>query len=363
MSDPLTNAIKKAQLEYEELSNKEHELRKQRVDHQYKQYTRKKEQQEAFNNLPIGQNIDERAAKLAAENQDYIEHARKSAIFLGMDIFKDKIALFPRNILFIGAKTGGGKSTCVANFTESYLRQGKRVLIITNEEFVTDTLNRIIFLLHNMPYTNHDELTNEQVELCKELYPKIMQKVEVIDDYFNGKGGTTTTLEGLKSIYNTLLEQHKAGEEPYDAILIDYIQNIQTSIEQPNIPQHEVLKQLGGFSDVWKGLYPAPIVMFSQLKPNNAKDGDVDMKQRIEQCKGIMNHATTAIELVEDRANLKTTFKIHKSRFKGSTGLEVPVGFERGRFVPYTQEFMNKVLIKKDKENYSKLLGNVFEEN
>jgi len=360
MGDNLTNPIKEAIVEGEVLKEKEYELRKTRVEIQHKELKERQKQQEAFGILPIGQNIEERADKLVVENEEYVKLAKQSATFLSMDIFKDKVALFPRNIILIGAETGTGKSTTVANYIESSLKQGKRLLVITNEEYSTDILNRVVFLLNGWAYTNHDEITDEQLAECKRLYPQLMKRVEIIDDKFNGIGGTTTTLEGIKSVCETITKQYQAGHKPYDGgILIDYVQNIKTSIEIPHLAQWQVLDRLGAWMDNWKGTYPAPALLFSQLKATNS-DND-SFKDRIEKFKAVMNHATTAIEVKADRENLRTEWIFRKNRFKGAVGISVFTGYEKGRYIDYDQEFMTKTRLKKDAKKHAETLGKVFE--
>lgn len=360
MSDELTNPIKKAMKEAEEIQEKEYELRKTRVEVQHRELQLRQAQQAAFDRLPIGKNILERANRLADENEEYIRLAKQAATFLGMKIFKDKVALFPRNIILVGAETGTGKSTTVANFTESYIRQGKRVLIITNEEYPTDILNRIVFLLNNWAYTNHDEVTEEQLAECRRMYPVLMRRIEIIDDKFNKLGGTTTTLEGIQGICNTLGENLKDGEQAYDAILVDYVQNIKHSTESSFLAQWQVLDRLGAFLDNWKGQYPAPIILFSQLKASN--DEHSEMKSRIEKFKAIMNHVTTAIEVKVDRENLRTEWVFRKNRFKGAVGISVFTGYNKGRYVEYDQEFMNRVRLKNEEKKHRSLMGDVFKQ-
>lgn len=359
MSDDLTNPIKQAMIEGEELREKEYEIRKRRVELQHHELKIREAQQNAFSNLPIGQNTTERALRLADENEEYVRLAKKSATFLNMDVFKDKVALFPRNILLFGAETGTGKSTTVANFTESYLRKGKRVLIITNEEYTTDILNRVVFLMNNWAYTNHDEITEEQLAECRRAYPVLLKRIEVIDDKFNGLGGTTTTLEGIQGICNHIADKFRGGEIPYDAVLIDYVQNIKYSTQNTGLVQWQVLDRLGAFLDNWKAEYPAPILLFSQLKGSG--DGSTDFKDRIEKFRAIMNHATTAIEVKADRDNLRTEWTFRKNRFKGAVGISVFTGYDKGRYIEYNQDFMNQVRLKNEQKKHAKLMGGVFD--
>ena len=230
MSSNLTNVIEEAVKETQEIQEKEYAIRKNRVAIQHTELENRLKQQQAFTSLPIGKNIAVRAERLSKENEEYIKLAKNAATFLSMEIFKDKVALFPRNIILIGAETGTGKSTTVANFIVSYLKQNKRCIVLTNEEYPTDILNRVVFLLNNWAYTDHNDITPEQLSECRRCYPLIMQRVEIIDDKFNGLGGTTTTLEGIMSVLNELKRQKDGGENTYDAILIDYIQYIRILI-------------------------------------------------------------------------------------------------------------------------------------
>jgi|GEM_PF-3061914 len=358
MSESTLNPIQQAIEESALLKEREYEIRKNKVDIQHQELTERLAKKKAFGSLPIGKNIRERSDKLIIENEEYIKLAKGAVTFLGMDVFKDKVALFPRNIILIGAETGTGKSTTCANFIRSYLKEGRRVLIVTNEENRTDILNRVIFLNKGWVYSNHDEITEEQLVECKRLYPILMQRIEIIDDMFNGIGGTTTTLEGIVSIYKTLKEQAAAGEKPYDAVLIDYIQNIRTSVDAPSLAQWQVLQRLGSFIDNFKGEYNAPTILFSQLKAATEANGSY--KERIEGYKAISNHATTAMEVKMDRENLRTEWIFRKNRFKDAVGISVITGYDRGRYVEYNQEFMNVVRLKNDAKKHKELLSKTF---
>jgi len=359
MTDKLTNPIIEAIEESKNLENKEYELRKQRVDHQYDQLQDAKIKTEAFKRVKIGGNSKARASKLAKENREYIELAKSAAVFLDMEEFKDKVALFPRNIILLGAETGTGKSTTVANFVISYMKQGKKCLIITNEEYETDILNRIVFLLRGWSYNNHNEITEEQLLECDRMYPILYENfIEIIHDKSNEVGGTTTSLEGIQSVFNSLVEELKLGNK-YDAILVDYVQNIKYSTEVTSLAQWQVLDRLGAFLDGWKGEYPAPIILFSQLK--SATSAGEAFKDRQEKFKAIMNHCTTAIEILADRENLRTEWIFRKNRFKGAVGVSVFTGYERGRYVPYSSEFRSKNLIKKDRKEHLSKMASAFD--
>lgn len=356
----LTEQLKKIQQEANELKEKQHAVYKKRVESQYKQLQTMEEMDMSFDNLPIGENIAERYSKLAEENEEYFKMAKNASVFLDMEVFKDKVALFPRNIILISAETGTGKSTTVANFVSTFISKGKKkVLIITNEEYPHDILNRILFLQNNWVYSNHDDVTPEQLALCKKAYPILGQRIEIIHDGFNGgMGGVTTTLEGIKGVCGILKKKLANGDEPYDAILIDYIQNVSSSVNAPGMAKWQVMQQLGTYLDNFKGQYPAPIIAFSQLKSDSK--GEKDFKERLEGFKGFMNHATTAIELKVNREYLYTEWIFRKNRFKSGMNTSVFTGFDRGKYVEYTNEFKQKTLVKAEQKKHADLMGNIF---
>lgn len=352
----LVDALKEAQEESREMNEKQYKLTKKRIETQYQQLEEQERLKNAFNKLPIGKNVEERYKKLAVENTEYIKLARDGGTFLGMDVFKDKVALFARNLILLSAETGTGKSTTVANFVESYLKQNKKIIIVTNEENPNDILNRILFLLNDWIYSHHDQITDEQLELCEKAYPKLGKVVEVIHDQFNGIGGTTTTLEGIKSVCQNLIDLRQEEGITYDAIIIDYIQNISSSIEAPSMAKWQVMQKTMTYLDNFKNVYDAPVLVFSQLKSNS---GDASYKDRLEGYKAIINHATTAIEIKIDRENLRTEWLFVKNRFK-SVGSSVFTGFDKGRYVEYDQEFKNRTLAKVEQKKHQKVLGNLF---
>jgi hypothetical protein len=357
MNDDISNPIKQAMLDGEILKKQEYEIRKGKAESEFDNLKSRQERKKAFSNLPIGQNIEFRAAERIKENEEYIRLAKKSETFLGMDMFKDKIALFPRNIIFIGAETGTGKSTTVANFVESMIKRSKKVLIITNEEYPTDILNRIIFLLRGWAYTDHNDITEEQLAICSQLYPLLMTRIEIINDKFNGVGGTTTTLEGIQAVLTQIADQYRAGADPFNAILIDYVQNIKSSNDYPLLSMWQVLDRLSSFLDGWKATYPAPLLLFSQLKENS---GDERFKDRIEGLKAMVNCATTAIEVKVDRENLRTEWVFRKNRFKGAIGISVFTGYDKGRYVAYDQNFKSKIQEYRAKKSQNELMGKVW---
>lgn len=326
-----------------ELSKKEFELKKARIEVQHEKLAQQVKELEGFKKFKIGSS-DERIATLKIQNREYIDMAKKATVFLNIDEFRGLVPLFPRNLILVGAQTGDGKSTLTANMAYQFLAQNKRVLIITNEEHPTDVMNRIICLTKGWTYHDHTSITPEQQDEFDKLYPILSKRLEVIDDAYNGVGGLTTTLEGMHAIQHSLLEDKS---NPYEIIIIDYYQNANTSNKNPSASTYEVQHEVGRSWDIFKTKYNAPIIMLSQLKAVK-EDDTTPFKERIEGRKSIYNFCTCAIEVKANKQDSTTEWAFKKSRFARSIGVTVKTGFDRGRYVKYGREFAAKITSEKD---------------
>jgi replicative DNA helicase len=363
MNKQLTKEIVEESLKIvKDLSQKEFELKKARIEVQHEILSQKAKELEGFKSFKIGGN-DERIHKLREQNKEYIELAKKGSVFLKNDEFKGLVPLFPRNMILVGAQTGDGKSTLTANMTYQFLAQGENVLVITNEEHPTDIMNRVICLTKGWSYHDHTSITPEQQAEFDRMYPILSQKLEIIDDNYNGVGGLTTTLEGIKAIQKSLLE----NEKKFGIIIYDYFQNTNTSNKNPSASGFEVLHEVGRSWDIFKNQYNAPIIILSQLKAASEED-KTPFKERIEGRKSIYNFCTCAIEVKANKETSTTEWIFKKSRFAKAMGVTVKTGFDRGRYVPYNREFAAKVerermekqmaeIRKKDSAKINEILG------
>ena len=313
-----------------ELGEKKHAIEKAKINWQYEDLERRERENNAFANLKLAPLDKAGIDKLIQSNREYIELAKGGSVFLGIEDFDGVVPMFARNIIFVAAKTGTGKSTTSANITLQAIRQNKRVLVVTNEENPTDILNRIIFNIRGWHYSDHRKITAEQQAEMDKMYPLLNQRITIVDDASNGVGGTTTTLEGMESILHHL----KQEEIKYDVIIIDYIQNFISSLKIPSLDQWKVIDRIGKMLDQFKSNYNAPIIVMSQLK-----EGDAPFKERIEKCKSFLNSVTCAIEIDTDFESKSTSWTIRKARFNGTNGKVIHTGFDKGRYIKYDVEF------------------------
>lgn len=247
---------------------------------------------------------------------------------------------FTRESLYlICAYTGNGKSTIAANISFPLFKQGKKVLVISNEESRRDVVFRIACLELGYNFNDWkkgamDVSRQDEVEKC---FPEITKYVKVID--VNYKEGLTTKLEGVKSALNSV------KNTDYSCVMIDYYQLIQYSVADPSRGRYDVLNDLR----IWMGQYikgsNIPIVIFAQLH-SIGKRQNKDLDSRIKECPSVQEPATVVIEVIPNFNDQTSEFIIHKDRF-GFAGNKIKCGFDKGRYVNFTEEFKRNVLEKK----------------
>lgn len=350
--DPLVGAVqeginKKAVLEEKRISvlEKDLQVKERKLDSELARIALADKETAAAKTISYSRISDSDIASIKKENVEYMSAARNKMRFIHKR-FDKAIPFFRKNLILIGGKTGEGKSTTVANIVNETIDQispntGKRcrVLVITNEEKSADVYNRVTCLRKGWHYVNHDEFTDEQVNTFNEYFEGLSKTgvLTVVDDSFGGVNGTTTTVEGICQIFDSLM----ANKEYYDVIIIDYYQNISSSRNNPYMKNWEVHEFMASKLDQYKNLYPAPIILMAQVKPPT-EDGQ-PFKLRVEGSKSISNKATCTVELVAERELLCSHWTIHKSRFNQAVGETIDTGYDNGKYVEYNDAFKLKV--------------------
>jgi hypothetical protein len=230
------------------------------------------------------------------------------------------------NLYLFCAYTGSGKSTVAANISYPLWKQGKKVLVVSNEETKQDVLFRIACLDRGYSFNEwkKGQMSQEKQRECLMLFPEISQFVKVLD--VTWRDGLTTKIEGVKKALESI-----RGKD-YSCVLIDYYQLIKDSLYDRERTRYDVLNDLR----IWLGQYikgcEVPVCLFVQLYSMGKRGGVKDIDARIKECSAIVEPATVIIEVIPNFEESTTDFVIHKDRF-GVAGHRIMCPFDKGRYL------------------------------
>lgn len=322
-------------------------LQEHRVERDLATLLQNKEELEKGKTVDFSRLSQEYVDELVSSSNQYIDAAKKSMCFMNED-FRLVVPFFKKNLILIGADTGDGKSTTVANVIYSTVTNinpatGKlgRVLVLSNEEAPEDFYNRITAVHLGLKYTNHNLITDEEKDQYAKFIPLWCKndRLSIIGDTYQGISGWTTTLEGIEKIFTSLLE---SGNPP-DVVILDYYQNVKRSKNDPELDQYKVQAMFAAFLDKMKLVYPGPIVVMAQMKRLTGDEDTTPFNVRLKGSKEICDKATFIAEITPERALLRSKWKVWKSRFNDSAGENLLVGYDRGKFVPYSEDFQKSI--------------------
>lgn len=340
----------------EALSQKELDLKEKRIDVAFEAFVKNKERTEKSQSVTFGKMDVEEVARLIKDNEDYLEAAKHPMPFINSE-FDDMVPFFRNNLILICSQTGGGKSTTVCSIVEALIKKknpltGKpyKCLVLSNEENESDVYNRITCHIKGWQYTNHNKFTDEErSEFSK--FIKIFTEtgnVTVIGDTYKGVSGWTTTVQGIRRIFQSLIE----NKDEYSVVILDYYQNVTSSSDQPELNQYQVQDILSNEFDRIKNVYPGAIVVMAQIDKLKDEDDTTPYNVRIKGAKKIATKCTFICEIIPEYKLYRSTWVIHKSRFTNAINKRILTGFKKGKYVPYSLDFQKSIakLVEKNLE-------------
>ncbi len=250
----------------------------------------------------------------------------KERLTLINDSLTKAIPLVRENLYLFAAYTGSGKSSTAANISYPLWKQGKKVLIISNEETQKDVISRIACLEAGINFQSviRGEITKMEEMSYVVHIPSIKQHVIVI----SAEDPRTTRLEGMKNILDA------ARNEDFAAIIIDYFQLIKYSEQFPNKEPYKVMMEFKDYLNGYVKTATAPVIMFAQLwslSKRPAKGTELD--SRLKECASIQDGASVVVEIVPNFQESTTDFLVCKDRFFGRKGEKLTCPYQKGRFL------------------------------
>lgn len=227
------------------------------------------------------------------------------------------ISLTP-GLIAVGAPSGTGKSTCVANLLASFwLNDQRRAFLMSGEETTFNALGNIACCLMKADYLafRNDPMGcpgARQIEAkIAELEERIIVKSKDLGD-----------IQVMKA------EVERAVEAKAGVIVVDYLQFCVRDSQNPRASEFEVSRQLAAFLAEVAERANIPVVLMLQLSNSNQK---MQFSERTFGNKSAFRHFTEAIELMADKVNRVTWFKSWKSRQKVAANIDMPMRWDMGR--------------------------------
>lgn len=305
-----------------------------------------------------------------------IEDRKNAITFLNENISKHFVAA-PGSLILIASMTNNGKSTLTAHIAETLVNEGKKVLILSNEEKESDVRARVSCLRLGISFGRH-----KTSKCSPEEELKILDDTDLLaeDGRLVVVSASTDEDAYMVTTVNGIMMALKKAKGVFDAVIIDYYTNVNMS-ELGTIEPWHVNNRLASELNIFKDTCPYPIIMMAQCegirsdKKNNDKAQlDYDANHPMYRWKGgqsILLYATDIIELIKDFDKDRSLLYGHKVRFSHG-GLhrlhELPFDKKMQRFLKYTPEFDTENILKKSKraaeQNKEEIeLSNVFNSN
>lgn len=316
------------------LKNMKAELEAERIRSSYAKMLDERKVKDA---LSIDPDKDYKPGTISEENKKFLKSVSQRMPFIN-DIMSECICVAANTIYLIGAVTGGGKSTAVANIIYPILQQNKKILVISNEERRNHVYVRVACRNLGLSFFKWTKnwLTVEQNEAISEEAERLEQFMTVIGTDYQKNPSFTCTPEGLEIVFNKYCDNH-------DVILFDYFQNISRSTNNPdpNVWMHQ--EKFCYFINEFKNRFEGPIFILSQLWPANKKN-TIDFLERIKGRKMIGDVSPVHVEIRTNKEDFTSMFVVHKDRLWNSDGLQIMMGFDReaSSYVPYTESFKQR---------------------
>lgn len=314
-----------------EVDLKQDYIRERTIEAKFKQLQYAEERRQAIANLVI-----------EMLGTDHVEQMRNAAI-ARQEMFKKpdvlgyltngKLKLAKRELLLVLGQTGKGKTTTGASFAAAAFEIGQKFLYLNNEQMAEDIYFKIAAAVASIPFLGVDRLEEKQLEtLVKIIKDHLCHHVLVVDDEYGCVAGqTTTSIEGIRKCLEDLLKYN-----PFDVGLVDYFQQIDTSIEHPGVEGWKVQEWFAIELTKFRGKSEMPFIVLAQVRED---DGKKSLKDRLEGRKIILNKADTVLELIVNKVSSQTCLYVHKCRSNSSlVGQSFPLIFDGSRYHPAKDE-------------------------
>jgi hypothetical protein len=355
----------KRQALFEENKDMEQELKNERL----KDQVQRKNKMQALRKNVEDEDFFSRGFDESKMRKD-IEDRKNAVTFINKGISEHYIAA-PGSLIVIPSMTNNGKSTLTAQIAETLVSEGKKVLILSNEESEEDCRARVSCLRTFVSFGDYktskcsDEQYNKVIQDVKYLVEE--QLFVVIAPKTEEDAYKVNTVEGVMA----MLEK---ANGVFDAVIVDYYTNVNKT-EKGQVDPWHVNNEFATQLNTFKNTATYPIILTAQCNSVPSKKGetthaDMEAVHPAYRWKGgtnILTYATDIIELKREYDKSHSLLFAHKVRFAHGTlnrGQTLWFDKDMQRFIEkWTSEFAAKVTADRTERSeerdaqYQSLLG------
>ena len=248
---------------------------------------------------------------------------RKAVMFINPAL-SAMCPLCPGAVYLMGAASGTGKSTTTAAIAHGLYTQGLNTFIISNEETEAKILARIACIELSIDFNLYvqDKLPPNFRRQIAQKIVEIEPFVTVMDDPI-----ASTTLEKIDAVL-----QEVNSSKRYSCVIVDFLQRINKSTIVPSIERTDALYRFKDLITDYAQHAKVPVVVMTQLIPLSSDESERNFETRIKFCKGFMESAAAAIEIIKVKGIPVSTFYVAKGRFSKAE-ISISCRYENGRFI------------------------------
>lgn len=328
-------------------------VRTKKIDVEYEKYKEADRKTALLGELNFTEVPSGSVEKLIRQNREVFSSYRGAKAFIG-PMFNGIVPFTRGEAILVCAETGGSKTSTAASIMWSTVKQKDpktgefgRVLVISNEERENDYFNRVACLAkledpsqtspEDWYYVNRGRFKQEQIDYFSDFITKFkgtgLLNVIALDHVERaGELAFTYYIENIIAI----LDQVVQSPGKYSCVLIDYYQNIRSSLKRPLDSEWQVQAAFAASINAFKDKIDCPIVIMAQIDP----DTDVkSWKKRIVGTKAIAQPCSFVMEAISNKDSFTTDWIFHKARYADSAIRKLTTGFKYGLIVAKDEEF------------------------
>lgn len=250
----------------------------------------------------------------------------------------------PKTLSLILAPSGIGKSLLKTHFVSDWLKENKKILLISLEMQDKEVMKRVHANALDLPINALGDLSKTEGELAQ-LDRPYLTKEQIINKFQSTKASGTLGKLYVKeyspggfssNMLDALLQEYKTQKGiEFDVVLVDYLGIMKSDKVPVSAGLYSYVKSIAEELRAQAVKWNIPIISSSQLNRSAVNNTEAD-NSAVSDSIGSVQTADFMVFLLQNeemKENSEITFKVTKNRFNGRTDtFMMNVDYEKMRF-------------------------------